>query len=67
MKLYTEEVTNTKTIIWQEDTQGVPEQAVLIERLEDCIYLTQNGSVIRLNYDSAQEIGRTISKCKRPF
>lgn len=49
--------------MWQTDPEeGVAEPAILIENYSDTIALTQNGSVINLNYESVDEFCKHLRK-----
>lgn len=51
-------------ILWQQTDEGVGEPALMIEAYSDCICITQEESIIRLNFDSVDELTKLLKKLK---
>lgn len=57
---------NNGAIMWQENTEGVPEAAILIQPYMDVISIEQEGRHINLNYESVGELCKIIKSMKQP-
>lgn len=53
-------------IIWQQaEEDGIAEPAILVEPYNDVMQISQDGSVINLNYKSVDEFCKVLRKLKK--
>lgn len=54
------------TVLWQQQEDGMPEPALLIEAYGDVIQITQEDQRINLNYRSVKELCSVLKSLKQP-
>lgn len=50
--------------IWQEQSDGLPEQSLLVERYDNTIRIQQREDSITINYESVDELCKLLKKLK---
>lgn len=60
----TETTCKDDVVLWQE-TEGIPQPALLIEFFDECITITQENKYISLNYESVNELCKVL-KSRKP-